>query len=158
MAIAAIDDSVEDVRLTCLDHLQTKKRPEVISYFVRKLKDKSNSIVNLAAVALGRMKDLSAVGPLIDALVTVHKFKVVTAGGSVSPSFSSGPGGRPGGAGLSAGGGTKTISQSIQNQSALDALVALTGCNFNFDKQAWKHWYAAQKKSPDALDARRDSK
>ena len=38
------------------------------------------------------------------------------------------------------------------------ALVTLTGRNFNFDKQAWKYWYAAQKKSPDALDARRDSK
>jgi len=38
----------------------------------------------------------------------------------------------------------------------LDALTALTGQNFNFDKQAWKYWYAAQKKTPDSLDARRD--
>ena len=160
LAYAAIYDSVEDVRLTCLDALQLKKHPEAVSFFVAKLKDKksTNEIINLAAVALGRMRDLSAVGPLIDAVVTVHKFKVVTGSGSVSPGFSSGPGGRPGGAGLSAGGGTKIIPQTMQNQSVLDALVALTGCNFNFDKQAWKHWYAAQKKAPDAIDARRDSK
>jgi len=29
LAIASISDPVEEVRLTCLDHLQTKKRPEV---------------------------------------------------------------------------------------------------------------------------------
>ena len=40
LAIASIYDAVEEVRLTCLDHLQTKKRPEVIAYYVGKLKDK----------------------------------------------------------------------------------------------------------------------
>ncbi len=40
LAIASISDPVEEVRLTCLDHLQTKKRPEVVAYFVGKLKDK----------------------------------------------------------------------------------------------------------------------
>ena len=44
----------------------------------------------------------------------------------------------------------------MSNQSVLDALVALTGQNFNFDKQAWKYWYAAQKKPRDGLDARRN--
>jgi hypothetical protein len=160
MAVASIYDSVEEVRLTCLDALQTKKRPEVVSYFISKLKDKksTNEIINLAAVGLGRMKDPSAVGPLIDALVTTHKFKIVQPGGdgAMSPSFGKGPNG--GGTGLSMGGGPKYRYETISNQSVLDALVALTGRNFNFDKQAWKYWYAAQKKSPDALDARRDAK
>ena len=40
LAVAAIYDPVDEVRLTCLDHLQTKKRPEVVAYFVGKLKDK----------------------------------------------------------------------------------------------------------------------
>jgi len=160
MAIASIYDSVEDVRLTCLDVLQTKKRPEVVSYYVTKLNSKKNTneIINLAAVGLGRMKDPSAIGPLIDALVTTHKFKIVQAGGdgAMSPSFGKGPNG--GGTGLAMGGGPKYRYQSIPNQSVLDALVALTGRNFNFDKQAWKYWYSAQKKAPDAIDARRDSK
>ena len=124
----------------------------MVSYFVSKLKEKksTNDIINLAAVGLGRMKDPSAVGPLIEALVTVHKFKVVGGGGegSVSPSFSSGPGGRPGGAGMSAGGGPKYVYQTMTNQSVLDALVALTGRNFNFDKQAWKYWFNAAEEGP----------
>ena len=40
MAIASIYDAVEEVRLTCLDQLQTKKRPDVIAYYVGKLRDK----------------------------------------------------------------------------------------------------------------------
>jgi hypothetical protein len=38
----------------------------------------------------------------------------------------------------------------------LDALVALTGKNFNFDVQAWKYWFAGQKKPPEKIDGRRD--
>jgi hypothetical protein len=149
---------VEEVRLTCLDRLQTKKRPEVIAYYVGKLRDKDNRIVNLAAIGLRRMRDPSAIGPLIDAVVTVHKFKIVKPGGegATSASFGSGPGGKPGGTGLSAGGGPTIINQPIPNQAVLDALVALTGQNFNFDAQAWKYWYAAQKKPPEPLDARRN--
>jgi hypothetical protein len=161
LAIASISDSVEEVRLTCLDRLQTKKRPEVVTYYLGKLKDKDNRVVNLAALGLGRMKDPSTISPLIDALVTVHKFKIVKAGGdnATSNTFGTGPGGRGapvGGSGMSAGGGPTIIRQNIPNQTVLDALVALTGQDFNFDKQAWKSWYAAQKKPPESLDARRD--
>jgi hypothetical protein len=157
LAIAAIYDDVEEVRLNCLDYLQTKPRPEVVAYFAGKLKDKDNLVVNLAALGLGRMKDPSAVGPLIDAVVTTHTFKVANPGGEggTNAAFGSGPGGRPAGGGLSVGGGPKYIRRPIPNQTVLDALVALTHRNFNFDKQAWKYWFAAQKKSPDAIDARR---
>jgi hypothetical protein len=159
LAIASISDGVEEVRLTCLDHLQTKKRPEVVAYFVGKLNEKknNNSVINLAGIALGRMKDSSAIGPLIDALVTSHKFKVVKPGGdgAMSTTFSKGPGGQ-GSTGLSAGGGPKYIMQPIRNQAVLDALVALTGRSLGFDEQAWKHWHAAQKKPADTLDARRN--
>jgi hypothetical protein len=158
MAIASLFDPVEEVRLTCLDHLQAKPRPEVTAYYVAKLKDKksTNEVINLAGVALGRMKDPSAVGPLIDALITVHKFKVEKPGGdnSMTGSFGGGPG-RSGG-GLSAGGKPTYIRKSFTNQAVLDALVALTGKNFNFDVQAWKYWFAAQKKPPEKIDGRRD--
>ena len=121
LAIASISDPVEEVRLTCLDRLQTKKRPDVVAYFVGKLKDKksTNEVINLAGVALGRMKDPSAIGPLIDALVTVHKFKIVKPGGdnATSGTFGTGPGGRGapgGGMGLSAGGGPTIIRQAVR--------------------------------------------
>ncbi len=150
LAIAAMSDDVEEVRFTCLDRLQAKKRPEVISYFVGKLKDRksNNETVNLAGVALGRMKDPSAIGPLIDAVVTVHKFIIPKAGGdgSTSATFGGGPG--HSGGGLSAGGGPTVIHQPMNNPSVLDALVSLTGQNFGYDKQAWKSWYSAQRKAP----------
>jgi hypothetical protein len=162
LAIASLSDPVAEVRLTCLDQLQKKRRPEVIAYYVGKLsaKKSDNDMVNLAGFALGRMQDPSAIGPLIEALVTTHKFKIVKPGGdgATTSTFGTGPGGRgaPGGGGMSAGGGPTYVSQTMFNQAVLDALAAITGQNFNFDKQAWKFWYAAQKRPPDALDGRRD--
>jgi len=155
LAIASIEDSDEEVRLTCLDRLQSEKRPEIVAYYVGKLRDKDNPVINLAGVALGRMNDPSAVGPLIDAVVTTHKFKIVNPGGdnSMSTSFGKGPGG--GGGGLAMGGGPKIVSKQFANQTVLEALTAITGQNFGFDKAAWKRWYAAQKK-PETIDARRD--
>ncbi len=152
LAEAAIYDSAVDVRLTCLDHLQDKKRPEVVSYFVAKLRDKDNAIVNRAGVALRRMKEPSAVGPLIDALITPHVYKIAKPGGDNS--MSAGFGG--GGTGMSMGGGPKSIRKFLQNEAVLGALVTITGCNFNYDKQAWKYWLSTQKKPPNSLDARRD--
>jgi len=61
-----------------------------------------------------------------------------------------------GGGGLAMGGGPKIFIKHIPNQAVLDALVALTGHNFNFDQRAWRQWYAAQKKPAASLDARRD--
>jgi len=152
LAIAAIADPEEELRQTCLDYLEGKKRPEVVAYFVGKLKDKDNVVVNRAALGLARMKDPSAIPALINALVTTHTFKLVRPGGdnAMSASFGSG------GTGLSMGGGPRFVRRQISNQAVLDALVAITGCNFHFDKAAWKNWYAAQKKPPTSLDARRD--
>jgi hypothetical protein len=153
LADAAIYDQADEVRETCLDHLQTKKRPEVTSYFVAKLKDKKNEIVNLAGIALGRMKDPAAIGPLIEALVTTHKFTVTPPGGNNS--MNAGMTSR-GGMGLAMGNSAKVYHQPIENHAVLDALVATTGRNFSFDKQQWRHWYATQKKPAAPVDARRD--
>lgn len=158
LAICSIEDPVEEVRLTCLDYLKKKKRPSVIAYYVGRLRDRDNRVVNRAAVALGLMKDPSAIGPLIDALVTVHKYKVSRGNpGAMSATFGKGPGGTgaPGGSGLSMGGGQKIVSIPRRNQPVLDALVALTGQNFSFEERTWKYWYASQKQRVE-LDARRD--
>lgn len=153
LAACSLFDPAEEVRLTCLDHLKKQKRPEVVAYYVGELRSKDNRIVNLAASGLSHMRDPSATGPLIDALVTTHRFKIVPRNpGSTSATFGSGPG-APGG--LSVGGGPKIVERRLTNRSVLDALVAITGQNFNFDQQAWKYWYASQRRRK-AIDMRRD--
>jgi hypothetical protein len=153
LAIASLEDSIPEVRLTCLDYLQSQRRPEIITYYVSKLRAKDNPTVNLAGFALGRLKDPSTVGSLIDALVTTHKFKIGNPGGgnSLSATF----GNAPGAGGLSVGGGPKIIKKQFSNQAVLDALAAITGQNFGYDQAAWHRWHVAQKK-PEAIDARRD--
>jgi hypothetical protein len=154
LAINAIDDPTEEVRLTCLDYLKTKRRPEAVSYFVGKLKAKDNETVNLAGIALREMKDPSATGSLIDALITTHKFKVTQGSeGSTSATFGNGPGNS--GGGLSVGAKTQIFRRDVHNQAVLDALVAITGQNFGWDKAAWRDWLSAQK-TPDSIDARRN--
>lgn len=150
---AALHDPDEEIRLTCLDRLAAAEYPAAVAQFVAALKDKDNQVVNRAGVALGQMQDPSAIGALIDALETVHKFKVVKGNpGQMSSTFNTGGGG----GGFSfGGGGTEIVKQSIKNREVLRALVKLAGVNFEFDRQAWKYWYAAQKK-PKTLDARRD--
>ncbi len=164
LAKQSLEDPVEEVRLTCLDHLEKAKHPEVVSYYVSQLKSKDNRMVNRAAIGLSRMNDPSSIGPLIDALITTHKFKVTTGGGgpgSMTTTFSKNPGGggSPGGMGGvgmgMGGGGPKIISQQISNQAVLDALATLTKQNFGFDLRRWHAWYNAQQKS-DVLGSRRD--
>ncbi len=157
LATHAIEDADVEIRLACLDQLAGKKLPEIIAYFVHELKSKDNVRVNRSGIALGRMKDATTVPQLIDALVTVHKFKVQTGPppGSTSATFDKNGGG---GGGLSVGGSPpKIISQDMQNRDVHDALAILTGQEFSYDVVQWKRWLAAQKK-PDTLGVRRDGK
>jgi hypothetical protein len=157
LAFSAIADPVEEVRLTCLELLKKKKNPAVVEYFVGRLRERksTNVEINRAGVALKMMGDPTAVGPLIDALVTVHKIRNPNYNpGQMSSTFGSGPGG--GGIGMGMGSGPKFFIQSVRNPEVLDALVALTGqAALGFDIPAWRAWYAAQKPHP-TPDIRRD--
>ncbi|HEY5315039.1 MAG TPA: HEAT repeat domain-containing protein [Pirellulales bacterium] len=152
LAALSLEDANSEVRLTCVDHLDDAPSPEIVAFYIQKLRDKDNTIVNRAAIGLARMKDPSAIPPLVDALVTTHKFKVVSgqAQGNYSASFGSG------GAGFgTGGGGPKIITQQLHNPAVLEALVLLTpNINFNYDVAAWKRWLATQRHSK-MLDARR---
>jgi len=90
--------------------------------------------------------------------IPFHKYKVTSGNpNSMSSTFGTGPGGSgaPGGGGLSMGGGPKIITRQLQNQAVLDALIEITGHNFNYNQQAWQHWHSQQRQRP-MLDARRD--
>ncbi len=113
LAVAAIEDSDEEVRLSCLECLQKTKTPEVVSYFIGRLRDKNNIMVNRAGVALSFMKDPSSIRPLIDALITTHEYKITTGNpGSTSTTFGRGPGGNSS-TGMSAGGSTKIVKDQV---------------------------------------------
>jgi hypothetical protein len=156
LAYVALTDPVPEVRLTCLDHLKKEANPEVVAFFIDQLRHANNDVVNGAGVALEQMGDPTAIGPLIDGLVTLHYRKVQSSNpGQISTSFGTGGSGAPGG--LSVGGeGPKYVPYYRQNQAVLDALVSLTdGVNYGYDVQLWKAWYAAQKRRP-GVDVRRD--
>jgi hypothetical protein len=58
---------------------------------------------------------------------------------------------------MSMGSSPKYVDQQMRNQSALDALVALTGgVNFDYDSRAWQYWYSQQRQQQE-IQARRDS-
>lgn len=156
LAFFAIEDPVEEIRLSCLDHLKKEKNPPAVDFFIGYLRSKNNQYVNRAGVALRAMNDPSAVGPLIEALVTTHKYKLRgPPPGQTSAGFGSGPGGAPGPMGLSTGGGgPKIITDVVQNRAVLEALMSLTGANYGFDVPGWKSWYAQQRKRT-TIDARR---
>lgn len=148
-----LDDPDEEVRLSALDSLAATKHPELAKNYVNALKDRDNTRVNRAAFCLGKLGDKSAVIWLIGALRTKHTFTEPGANpGQMSTTFGSGPGTT--GGGLSVGGGPKSVHVWLENNEVLRALVALTGENFEFNQQAWKSWYASQKK-PAIVDARR---
>ena len=149
LALCAIEDPDEEVRLSCLDFLKKTKDPDVVDFFVsklnvtlatRKYKKGANMMINRAALALGEMGDASAVGPLIKVLITEHK-ETITIGnpGQTSATF-----GSKGGSGLSTGSKTKTIIVPIKNTDVLEALQKLTGVTFNYNVTAWQAWYDHQ--------------
>jgi hypothetical protein len=149
-------DKDEEIRIAALDEVVSRNYRPSVGQYVQALKNKDNQVVNRAGVALGQLKDESAIGPLIDALVTNHTY-IVQKGqpGQTSATFGNAPGG--GGGGFSFGGSsTQTIKRDHENHDVLQALVEMTGgTSFNYDVKAWKYWYIAQKK-PATLDARRD--
>ena len=157
LATCSMEDPVEEVRLTCLDFLKKEKRPAVVAYYVAKLKNKDNRLVRRAAVGLSHMNDPTAVRPLIDALVTTHKYKIIKGSGNPNQqSYSFGGSSSGGVPGFSfGGGGAKIIKRQIANREVLEALVSLTGENLQYNVAAWKTWYTSRR-GHSAVDARRN--
>ncbi len=143
-----MDDRDEEVRLTALDKLVSASHPEVVAFYIAALKSDNNVRINRAALCLGRLGDKSAISPLIDVLRTTHRH-VEQQGtpGQISTTFMNGPGNNRSG-GMSVGGQTKEIVETLDNQEVLNALMLLSGgVNLQFDQQAWKAWYVGQMRS-----------
>lgn len=138
----SLESDDAEVRLQCLDYLARGVRPVSLIPYVQALKSKDNVIVNRAGEALGKIGDPAAVSPLIDALVTMHKYQIAgDQPGAINPTFNS-----SGGGGLSMGGnGPKIIQRDQENLRVQRALIKLSGNqDFGFDEKAWRAWYVDQ--------------
>jgi hypothetical protein len=156
MVEVALRDPAEEVRLTALDHLSEKQYPEATARFIQELRSKDNVIVNRAAVGLEHMDHPGSVPALIDALITAHKYKIVQGNPGITSTFSrSSPGAAPQMNGLSTGQSVTTVVQQIPNAAVRDALIKLTGVNYDFDVAQWKAWLQTRKEDA-SLDGRRD--
>ncbi len=144
LAEQALNDANEDLRLTCLEILAEQPDAEVVAFFVGKLRNKDNILVNRAAVGLAYMRDTSAISPLINALITTHTFKIVS--------------GQPGGMGASfdkkgglnsfgSGASVQIVKQHLRNPQVLEALVHLTKRNFEYNVEQWKSWFVSEKRA-----------
>ncbi len=154
----SLEDEDSETRAQCVDYLTSGIRAVSLFPYVQALSSKDNVIVNRAGEALGAIGDPAAISPLIDALVTRHKYQVQPSGpGSGPGGISAGFDPTGGGAGLSMGGnGPKIIQRDRQNLGVLRALTKLSGGqNFDYDELAWRHWFVDLQMKQHA-NARRD--
>jgi len=156
----SLDDPDQEVRLQCLDYLRKFHAPIRLAPYVKALKSKDNRIVNRAAEAIHEFGNPSATSPLIDALVTTHKYSKTDVppgeiGASFDPQGGQGGGGG-GGGGLSVGGKSKFVRIEQRNLDVRQALVELSGGqDFGFDQRAWRRWFV-NLQTQKFVDTRRD--
>lgn len=159
----ALHDKDQGLRDKALEELRKRNAPEALAAFIKELKNKDNRIVNRAALCLDRLENKEATIPLIEALVTEHKYLVSTGSGNpggIGASFN-GDGGAGTGAGGPLGsfssGGNKPqlVKQKHQNEMVLAALTHLhPGANHGYNSDAWKRWYA-ETQATTSVDLRR---
>lgn len=152
----ALEDNSGEIRTTALEILAASKRKNCVDFFIRGLTDADNAIVNRAGVALSYFKDPRSVAPLIDALVTTHTTTLVSGNaGQIGAGFGGQVGGGMGG-GISMGQTVVNQKNTKENRGVYEGLMSVIGnkANFQFNEEAWKHWYSALKKAK-AIDVRR---
>ncbi len=151
----SLNDPDREVRLQCLEYLLKSDRPISLSPYVQALKHRDNAIVNRAAEALHKIGNPAAISPLIDALITTHKYAIEDLPpGQINASFS--PRSSGGGGFSFGGGGPKVAKIQEENLNVRRALVDLSGGqDFEYSKKAWRRWFVNQQ-THNHVDARRD--
>jgi hypothetical protein len=142
-----------EVRRTCFDEIQKHPvaKQALVGFYASRLNPQHDiATINAAALALGEIDGRSALPQLIEALVTVHtETKTINAPG---PTF-----GTMGNVnGTQFGWGTQKLKevQTSQNQEVLNALIKLTGVNFQYHKDTWRAWLIESRRTT-SFNARR---
>jgi hypothetical protein len=148
----SLTDPDPELRHQSLEYLIKSGRRGLVTPYVRSLKNRDNEIINRAGAALGQIGDPDAMGPLIEALITKHKYKVED-GNPDQHAYTFSP---QGGGFSFGGGGPKFVTETVRNPEVLAALVQLSGGNsFDYDQGQWRRWLAAQGKQQ-LVNVRRD--
>eukprot|EP00913_Durusdinium_trenchii_P008952 g8418.t1 len=71
-----LNDISDDLRYKALNAIRDEQFAAAMAMFIEALKSPSNMIVNRAALGLRRVGNENAIVPLVNALVTTHKYKV----------------------------------------------------------------------------------
>lgn len=155
----AMKDKDEEVSDKCLDELKRQRSTTALHAFIKELKSKDNKVVRRAAYCLGVLSDPEATVPLIDALVTPHKFAVTVGGapGQIGAGFGGPTDGSGGGGGSFSFGSPKPQIKTfeIKNDESLAALTSMhPGVNFHYDEKQWKSWAIDTRTTAD-MDLRR---
>ena len=154
LTFAAVDHPDPETRIAAAERLAAIGPHLAMPGLVAALAAPDNARLNRAAEAIARIgvgpAAAPAIGPLVDALETEHLMVVGdgTPEGSTTATFT------PNNGGLSVGGGAKRVKRRVRNERVLEALVALTGMNFEWDAAAWRTWLASRESPPD-YDPRR---
>jgi hypothetical protein len=167
LATLAVDHADRETRIAAAERLAAIGPGQAMPIIIAGLSSPDNARVNRSAEAIRRLVEPPAgeasadgktprpldpqlLGALIAALQTQHLGLAGdgTPEGSTSATFT------PSGGGLSVGGGTKRVKVTVRNDAVLEALVALTGVNFEWDSTAWRTWLASRE-APAEYDLRR---
>ncbi len=162
-----------DVRYASLNGIAEEDFEFAQTAYIRELRNSLNPVVCRAAAGLARVGDERAVAPLIEALVTSHRYEVqtnapatqvysattdgnaaVASGGVLPPEVELAvrTGQLPQGAiiappigGVQIPRKTTVMTVNVPNHDTLTTLQKLTGQNFGFDERTWRLWWAAEK-------------
>ncbi len=160
-----------DVRYASLNGIAPENFEYAQPAFIKELKSEYNTILSRAAAALGRVGDERAIAPLIDALVTTHRYNVPsnelpgqTYSYRTDGSFGSGTvlppeveaamrtGQLPQGAIVLDGSKSPNVPRKMVlvkvdhwNQDVLGTLQKITKRDFGYDERTWHLWWAAEK-------------
>ncbi len=167
LATLAVDHADPETRIAATERLVAIGPERVMPMIAAALTSPDNARVNRAAEAIQRLVEPQPAGgstpggpprpldvQLLNALIAALQTQHMGLAGDGTPEGSTTATFTPSGGGLSLGGGTKRVKVSVRNDAVLEALVAITGVNFEWDSAAWRTWLASRE-SPADYDLRR---
>ena len=150
LAEALLAEPVPRVRGIYIEALSRISSSDALASLVAVALDHPDAETRIAAVErLGVIGAPLAAPPFVAALASADNAQVNRAAGSTSATFT------PSGGGFSMGGGPKRVMVKLRNDRVLEALIALTGMNFQWDQAAWRAWLANERSLPPDFDLRR---